>query len=284
MRVVIDSNKIRSAELRAFLSLSAQNCAVLTDYTVMEAYKGDTLVSIQASWDVLREFPNQVLVLKGTLDAGLVDCRAAGIADRFVWKEETKALPDYVRALDRAAIGEQFIINQLKARGRWAQSHMDWMLERSGDMHLSIQEFESFFTKAELARFRRREQWKRETAEKFHGVVEHLARICFAAHPGKPHWPARKHLVNHLLFRHAVAYAFYMLQLVQRGATTRKPRAVRNDTVDVIIATYATYFNGLMSADNQASIIHHLARFFLSEIGARMPKDYLDIYSATTGH
>ncbi|MBY0518870.1 MAG: hypothetical protein K2P79_00400, partial [Sphingomonas sp.] len=268
MRVVIDSNRMQSDELRMFLSMSSDNRAVLTDYTAMEAYKGNTLVSIQASWVVLRDFPKQVLILKGTKNAGLIDPRAPGIADRLVWKAETRAVPEYVRALDRAAAVEQFIIKQLLDRGQWARSHMEWMLARSGDMHLSIQEFAAVFTEAELARMRRKERWKRETAEKFFGLVNTMARISFNAHPGKPVLPARKHRFNHLLFRHAAAYAFYMLQLIQRGATTRKAEAVRNDAVDVVIATYATYFNGLMSEDNQASIIHHLVRFFLSEIGA----------------
>ena len=57
MRVVIDSNRMQSDELRMFLSMSLDNRAVLTDYTAMEAYKGNTLVSLQASWVVLREFP-----------------------------------------------------------------------------------------------------------------------------------------------------------------------------------------------------------------------------------
>ena len=39
-RVVIDSNRLQSDELRVFLSLTCDNYAVLTDYAWMEAYKG----------------------------------------------------------------------------------------------------------------------------------------------------------------------------------------------------------------------------------------------------
>ncbi|WP_223806917.1 hypothetical protein, partial [Novosphingobium sp. LASN5T] len=64
IRIVIDSNRMQSDELRAFLSMSPNNKAVLTDYAAMEAFQGNTLVSIQASWSVLRDFPKQILALE----------------------------------------------------------------------------------------------------------------------------------------------------------------------------------------------------------------------------
>jgi hypothetical protein len=38
MRKVVDSNFLQKIELRNFLSKSAQNSVVLTDYAAMEAY------------------------------------------------------------------------------------------------------------------------------------------------------------------------------------------------------------------------------------------------------
>lgn len=109
MRVVIDSNRMQSDELRIFLSLSSDNRAVLTDYAAMEAFQGDTLVSIQASWEVLREFPTQVLVLKGTRDATRVAPEAAGMADRMVSKPETRAVVQFAALLDKATAGAPLI-------------------------------------------------------------------------------------------------------------------------------------------------------------------------------
>lgn len=279
MRVVVDSNGLQGDELRTFLAMAPANKAVITDYTAMEAYKDNTLVSIQASWSVLRDFPDQVLILKGTKAAGLVDPRAPGIANRLIWREEAKTIPAFVGALDCAAKGEAFIIRQLLERGEWARSQMQVILSGSADMNLSIDEFNAYFTKNELGLIRQKERWTPELATKFGDLVNRMARISFTKHPGRPPWPVPKHRINHFLYRHALAYAVYMLQLVQRGALTRKAEAARNDAVDVILATYATYFNGLMSDDNQASVIHHLTRFFLAEHGARVPEDYLEHYA-----
>lgn len=45
MRVVVDSNGLQGDELRTFLAMAPANKAVITDYTAMEAYKDNTLVS-----------------------------------------------------------------------------------------------------------------------------------------------------------------------------------------------------------------------------------------------
>lgn len=57
---------MQSDGLRAYLSESVENQAVLTDYAAMEAYKGDTLLSIFASMEILAAYSGQVIVLKGT--------------------------------------------------------------------------------------------------------------------------------------------------------------------------------------------------------------------------
>ena len=44
-RKVVDSNCLQSEALRTYLSTSAANYVVLTDYAAMEAYKVDTTTS-----------------------------------------------------------------------------------------------------------------------------------------------------------------------------------------------------------------------------------------------
>ena len=133
----------------------------------MEAFQGDTLISIQASWSVLRNFPKQLLVLKGTREAGLVDPRSAGIADRFVSKSETKGALDFARVLDSAAAGDWLSQKQLLQRGEWANDHLHRMLEKASDIGVSIEEFCSVFSKEELSQMRKNREWKYETAYKF---------------------------------------------------------------------------------------------------------------------
>jgi hypothetical protein len=82
MRKVVDSNYMQSPKLRTYLSESWKNVAVIIDYAAMEAFKGNTLVSIFKSMEILSEFPKQVLVLKSTGSISTVKGRRCGMRCR----------------------------------------------------------------------------------------------------------------------------------------------------------------------------------------------------------
>ncbi|TCU61268.1 hypothetical protein EDF58_101582 [Novosphingobium sp. PhB57] len=279
MRIVIDSNCMQSDELREFLADDYRNKAVLTDYAAMEAFKGNTLVSVKSSWEVLGDFPDQIVVLKGTREAALIDPRAPGMGNRMQSRSETKGARDFGRLLNEAEAGHRALQAQLMVRGKWADHHMDSMLAKAGSMHLSIAEFSAVFTESELRRIRRDDEWTESMSMKFLDLVMELTINSFNAHPDQPRQPRGKHWPNHFLYRHTLTYLVYMTRLAQRGAVTRKANSARNDAVDVIFATFATYFDGLMTADQEASAVHHISRALLTQIGARVSKDYLERYS-----
>src|SRR6202035_5675591 len=105
MRKIVDSNFLQSDGLVAYLSESTDNFAVLTDYAAMEAYKGDTLVSIYRSMAILSRYPAQVIVLHGTQHA----CSLAGDGRdywrRMIDKDQTQDFANYCSLLDRAQRG-----------------------------------------------------------------------------------------------------------------------------------------------------------------------------------
>ncbi|QBM75886.1 hypothetical protein E2E30_08950 [Sphingomonas sp. AAP5] len=280
MRVVVDRCCMASQELRDFLSLAPDNIAVLTDYAAIEAFKGDTLENIQSAWTVLRDFPAQMIALKDTRSAALVDPRAAGIANRMINKKETKALENFSRVIDSAQSGNRRTQKQLLQRGKWAQDHLDRMLAKSAHMRSSIEAFCSHFTPDELKRMRRLEQWSGATALKFMQVAIDETAKSFDAHPDKLRWPGSDHRFNHFLFRHTIAYMIYVMELVRKGAIDRKAAIVRNDAVDVVNVTFATYFDGFMTDDERAGNTHNLTRYLLDQVGARVPEDYLKKYRA----
>ena len=260
--------------LRDFLEKSPDNIAVLTDYAAMEAFKSDTLVNIQSSWTILSNFPKQVIALKATREAARVDPRAAGIANRLIQKTETQSISDFSRVLASSAAGDWVTQKQLMQRGKWAKDHLERMLAKSDHMSQSIDEFCSVFTNDELKRLRRKETWTSAIADKFMELVFDETERAFVDHPDKLRWPGPKHIVNHFLFRHTLTYLIYVMELVKFGATERKAAKVRNDAIDVIYGTFATYFNGFMSDDAMALKTHQIARDMLINMGAMVPEDY----------
>jgi histidinol-phosphate/aromatic aminotransferase/cobyric acid decarboxylase-like protein len=71
------------------LSETRKNIAVVIDYAAMEALKGDTLVSIFKSMEILAEFPDQVVVLKSTSIICQLKGRRCGMTRRMIDKGQS---------------------------------------------------------------------------------------------------------------------------------------------------------------------------------------------------
>lgn len=228
---------------------------------------------------ILREYPRQVLILKGTRDVSALDARAPGITNRMIKRDETRHFETYCNMLGKAEQGQVGYVRQLLERGQWAREHMSKMLTNSADMGDSIAEFSAKFTTMELDRIRQRHPFTREMIGKLFGVVTGLAEAAFASHPHRPAWPHRTHRINHFIFRNALFAAVYMLHLVRQGTKVRKPEKARNDLVDLTFATYGSFFNGIMSMDMQLISIHGEGRHLIERLGGRLSEDYLATYA-----
>src|SRR5215467_100060 len=104
LKKVVDSNFLRSERLREYLTQSFKNIAVLTDYALMEAYKGDTLTSIFRSMEILSEHPKQVFVLKSTQIVCGLRGRSSGLQKRMIDVEQTREFAkfcDHLRAVKK---------------------------------------------------------------------------------------------------------------------------------------------------------------------------------------
>ena len=140
MRKIVDSSFLNSDELRAYLSKSSKNYAVLTDYAAMEAYKGDTLSSICHSMEILAQFPKQVVVLKGTRAVSGLVGRPAGLQRRLIDDEQTREFGKFCMHLREAKRGDLAVQAKLLELGSEASSHMDKLLSDAAQMASIIEE------------------------------------------------------------------------------------------------------------------------------------------------
>ena len=70
-------------------------------------------------------------------------------------------------------------------------------------------------------------------------------------------------------FRHAVAFVMYALEWIRAGKPMQAaPEKARNNQIDTLLATYATFFDGIISDDKLVQRVHAQAREFLINIGA----------------
>lgn len=276
MKLVVDSNQLQSEALRTYLAKSKTNMAVLTDYAAMEAHKGDTLASIYKSMAILCEFPRQVVVLKGTRLACGLRGRPAGLQGRFIHDEQTAAFPLYVTDLQKARAGHPGIQQRLLGHGQEASSHLATMLLDAQTTGQVIEQIAGMYSKKERASVRQGTTYSAEFVDKTVRSLMHITAHMFRAHPNAHFIPSYAEMPNTFIFR--AALCTYLLALewgAKGGAGEAKPETLRNDYVDMNFAAFATYFDGLLSADAKVRRIHAEARVWLSALfGSELPSGW----------
>ncbi|MBY3260283.1 hypothetical protein HFO15_01170 [Rhizobium laguerreae] len=264
-RKVVDSNAMQTDLLRSYLSASERNYAVLNDYAAMEAYKGNTLTSIYCSMEIACEFPRQMIVLKPTGRICALLGRNQGLQRRMIDERQTREFPTFCKRLQAARHGHAYFQEQLLESGRVANDQMDRILASAPILPGAIKELRKTFSPELLKAIRLDEPFPQALIEKSMKFIIDLTFYTISNHPSPP---ARirsvDELQNTFLFRHSVATFVWSLDWIARGgADGVRPDRMRNDVVDVIFATYATFFDGLISNDQKAQRIYRDAQFIL---------------------
>jgi hypothetical protein len=282
-RKVVDSNFLESPALRAYLSASPNNYVVMTAYVAMEAYKGDTLPWIYGRMEILAQYPKQVLVLKGMAEVCALNCRAAPVQGYLVDKNQSRDFLEFCQYLPAAKGGDLSLQSQLLENGREATAHIDKMLLDMPTLASGIDLMAKAFSPAELEILRRRE---RPVPQRLEELVQNrqmllnliqnvkgMAAYLFKDHPSVTKWPKLLRARDTFIFRYAICgYVSILMRIGDGGAGKTKPERLRNnDVIDVNIAAFATYFDGLLTADKRAAEIYAGSEFLLREVFAIPP-------------
>jgi hypothetical protein len=283
MRKVVDSNFLESAALRTYLSASANNYVAMTTYVAMEAYKGDTLPWFYDRMGVLAEYPKQVLVLKGMQEVCGLNGRISPSQESLIDETQTRDFLEFCQHLLAAKSGDLSLQSQLLENGREATAHIEKMLLDMPTLASGIDLTAKTCSAAELEILRRRERpmpqildeliQNRQMLQKLIQNVTLMAAHLFKDHPSVTKWPKLPEARDAFIFRYAICgYVSILMRIGDGGAGKTKPDKLRNnDVIDVNIAAFATYFDGLLTADKRAAEIYAGAEFLLREVFAIPP-------------
>jgi hypothetical protein len=283
MRKVVDSNFLESPALRAYLSASSDYYVLMTAYVAMEAYKGDTLPWIYRRMEILAQYPKQVLVLKGMGEVCGLDGRTVRSQKSLIDETQTREFLEFCQHLLAAKGGDLSLQSQLLENGREATAHIDRMLKDMPKLASGIDLTARALSPAELEILRRRERPTPEILEeliqnpqmlrKLIVNITSMAAYLFKDHPSVTQWPKLPEARDAFMFRYAICgYVSILMRIGDGGPGKTKPEKLRNnDVIDVNIAAFATYFDGLLTADKRAAEIYAGAQFLLREVFAMPP-------------
>lgn len=265
MRVVVDSNAMRSEQLRSYLAAKKSNRAVLIDYASIEAYKSNPLVTVPNTMEILGDFPQQVLVLRATGIIAKQSSKLPAYVRRMIWDEYTAFFPVHAASVPFLREYEAGMV-----RGAfWLHSKAQDVLslfppERLRDFHAATDGLFSVDQVAELRRGYR-------SAATLLQLLEMASRM--AAYRLEDESIFGDHnlieVINHFQVRHVLAKIILSIHWILDGRQTLSDERLRNDQVDAVFATYGTYFNGLMSADRRANRLHVELREVIRAVAPR---------------
>lgn len=267
MRKVIDSNQLQCEGLRAYLSKSKSNFALLTDYAAMEAYQGDTLSSIFRSMEILSKFPSQVIVLKNTLQSCGIEGSAAGMPKRLIDFSQTKGFRTFSKRLLAAKHGDLRFQDQLLELGRTADQQFSRMLADAKSTGAAIDGVMQAYSKEERYEIRSGEPPSPEMLNRVMKEVMKLSTYLFANHPMVKRLPTYEELPYTLIFRIALSSFLAALERGAHGsAIDTRPDKLRNDLVDMNFVAFASYYDGILSHDARLLKIYRKAQFWLTAL------------------
>jgi len=272
MRIVIDSNKLQSDELEEFLKRNSSNRAVLTDFVAMEAYKGNTLVGIFKSLEIISKFPNQIVILKNSVSACRLSGRRKSLQKRLIDQNQTNSFSIFIEHLIRAKNGNMGIAQELIEKGRMADEHFSEMLNVAQEMKPAIEVLGKEFTKKERRIIRENDAYTHEMATKLISTILEISSFIAADSPYVRKMPPQNELPNTFFFRFALACYFMIIRRSSEGGVLdTAPEKLRNDFVDMGIVAYGTFFDGVLSADNRLLTVFNDSCIFLYSINAEVP-------------
>jgi len=156
---------------------------------------------------------------------------------------------------------------RLRHLGRAADAQMARMLADAANIPEAIAGLTNIFTDAELKIIRTAVPFSEKLALKIRENITELAKNLFSQHPHPPVVRSLDEVPNTFLFRAALCSFLWALDWISVGGPKGvKTERIRNDMVDVIFATFATYFDGLLSMDEKPRRIYRQAAIVLESI------------------
>ncbi len=270
MKKVVDTNFRQSPKLTEYLAKSPQNFAVLTDYSAMEVYKGNTLPSIYRSVEILSQFPRQVVILRGTTVVCGLRGRKADLRRRLVDEKQTRGFSEYCRHVKQAEAGNLAFQKAILKLGREATSHLDRVYQDATEFSSIFSDLSTIYSPAELKVIRTTnllEIGDRAIITKIiKGIYDWFVAL-FRLHPNATFKPTRAEVPYLFVFRTALCSYLLFLRWVAGGSQVDvKPGRILNDLVDINFVSFALYFDGILSEDKKLLDIYRDSRWLLQRV------------------
>lgn len=237
----------------------------------METYKGNALKSISKSIEIVSDFPEQVIVLKGTRDLAILTLSSTNPA-QLEDLDQTKGFRDFCIGVRSAMSGKEPFKAQTIEKGIMASAHFNTLRDDTAKVARGMAELRKTFTTEHLRVLRERKCYPPDLLNRMMREIIEITALLFSKHPDIDLMPQDGRVRNSYMFRFGVsAYLLTLKWISDGGPATVGLDKLRNDIVDMNYVAYAPYFDGLLSRDRKMNEIYFETCFILENGFAVQP-------------
>lgn len=267
--LLVDSNCLRSSELRDFLKASFQNAIVIDQLVLFEIFKKNPLATSRESLAIAAEFIDQIYVVKPThrwLDEVIKSNRDL---ERLIDLEATADLRELCQGLFQEPPADD-ITSRVEARQAEAVNYVDRLSDELDEYEIALLERAKEFSASELTEIRTGNIVTDKTREKITALLYEITGhfILSYQEPNRTKPLSIAIAKNMFAFRYALCVVLFYLEWVQLGRGSKKLTKRLNDIVDLQIAAVSTFFSGVASGDARTRTIANGATHMLAKWGA----------------
>lgn len=274
--LLADSNALRHPGLKAYLKASRDHAIALSDLTLVEMRKTNALSTSRRSLQIVAQYPHQSYAVRRTDEMLGENITSADQTHTLFDHEGTFYLTGLARRLltlpPPVGLAEEMAEHEENAR-----LIMERLTEEVTALEPGLVAAAEDFTEGELRQIRTMKdvtdsaRWKlldllKETTGSF---------ILRNQEPGRRAPMLLRDTMGMFAFRYSLCTLLYYMEWVRIGRQTGKKLPLRvNDVVDMQLAAMGTFFNGVLSADENLQIISNTARGVLRGFGAYVGEDW----------
>jgi hypothetical protein len=274
--LLADSNALRHPGLKAYLQASRDHAIALSDLTLVEMRKTRALSTSRGSLQIVAHYAQQSYALRRTHEM---------LGENITSEEQNHVLFDYEATDYLAGLARRLLtlpppgglVEEMAQHEADAQLIMVRLTEEVSALEPGLVSAAKDFTQAELTQIRTMTDVADSTRRKLLDLLKETTGtfILQNQEPGRRAPMLLRNTMGLFAFRYSLCMLLYYMEWVRIGRQTGKKLPLRvNDVVDMQLAAMGTYFNGVLSADENLQIVSNTARGVLRGFGAYVGEDW----------
>ncbi len=263
---VIDQNYLREPNPTLHDYLESGNYVVLTDFSGVETHKGNALINLKRSLEIVSLYPSQVVILKTMYQICRITQRGSKrLRSLLIDFETTSSFDMYCKqiyAIEHSVLSQP--LAELEQKNREANQFLAQRTQYAQMVFEAIKGYRDAFPPEQLKLIRQGKYFS-----DIQLVRRMASHIMFAAARmmRKSGYIIKRadFAKNNYMFRWAASAYLLSIKWLSEGGYENLPiEKLQNDIIDTAYVAYATYFDGLLTNDSKMNDIYLCTTIFLS--------------------